>query len=107
MTTFTHDVSSLVINADAATCPTDNLTFVDIKDAAGTVVNSAVYSPYISYDSSTKVITIQNYGAIEVPTFTGLQINFQAMHYLNSFSGQYLDLSIDYNLCRNMSISFS
>ena len=107
VTNYTYNVSTLANNTNSTYCPTDNLTLLEVRDAAGSVVASSVYSSYLTYDSSTYTMTIHDYGPIEVPTFTGLQIYFKAMQYLNSFTGKYFDLSIDYNLCRNMTISYS
>lgn len=103
---FSINVDPLSINSNPSECPTQSITLTSVKQLAA-VVDPSVYSSVLTYNADTKEMTIANYGAIEVPAFTGLQIFYTATQELKTFEKQYFELSIDYNLCRNMTITYS
>ena len=106
VTEFKIDVETRAVNSNPTECPTHNFTLTSVKQLLA-VVDPSVYSSVLTYSVDTKELVIANYEAVEVNKFTGLQIFFQGAQELKLFDQQYFDLSIDYNLCLNSTLTYT
>lgn len=81
------------------------MTTLTLNTSADAVLASATWSSIVSYDDTTKNLTVQDYKDVTFTDFAQVKVGLTGANMLKLFPAQYYQLTINYNNCSNQTIS--